>query len=340
MSAAVATSIIADRAGFAALEPEWWALWRRAATATPFQSPAWLLPWWDVFAPGDLHVAAVHRHGTLIALAPLYLERSRGRPPRLLPVGISISDYLDILLDPECREEAAAGLLAAMASSRAWEIWELADLAPHAEALQLSAPAGSEETRAASDTCPYLPLPERPEELAGILPRRKRRSLSMNRNRAERRGEVTFHSLADEPADSLLAELYRLHGRRWESRGEPGVLGDESVQRFHLLAVPRLAEAGLVRLHAIRIGGRTAAVYYGLSHGAHAYAYLTGLDPDFAHESPGTLLLAHVMEDAIAEGVREFHFLRGGEAYKYGWGALDRWNQMRVFNRRRADEAA
>ena len=26
------------------LLPEWWALWTRAERATPFQSPAWLLP--------------------------------------------------------------------------------------------------------------------------------------------------------------------------------------------------------------------------------------------------------------------------------------------------------
>jgi len=29
-----------------ALAPAWDDLWRRAPGATPFQSPAWLLPWW------------------------------------------------------------------------------------------------------------------------------------------------------------------------------------------------------------------------------------------------------------------------------------------------------
>ena len=31
------------------LREEWLALWRRSPTATPFQSPMWLLPWWRAF---------------------------------------------------------------------------------------------------------------------------------------------------------------------------------------------------------------------------------------------------------------------------------------------------
>ena len=37
--------------------------------------------------------------------------------------------------------------------------------------------------------------------------------------------------------------------------------------------------------------------------------------------SPGSLILAYTIEQAILEGVREFDFLRGTEAYKSDWGA-------------------
>jgi CelD/BcsL family acetyltransferase involved in cellulose biosynthesis len=336
MTSDTAMAIISDRREFAALETEWWALWRRVPSATPFQSPAWLLPWWEAFAPGELHVATVRRDQQLIGLAPFYLERSGGRQPRILPIGISISDYLDVLVDPG----AAASLSATMAGSSAWQSWELPELSHEAQALALPCPPGCEEALTSGETCPYIALPSEPGELVSTLPQRKRRSLSLDRNRTKRRGEVTFHSLADCPAEHLLNELFRLHGLRWESRNEPGVLADPRVQRFHRMAVPRLVAAGLARFYGIRIAGRVAAVYYGMRHGTHAYAYLNGLDPDFAYESPGTLLMAHAMREAVAEGAREFHFLRGGEAYKYGWGAVDRWNQRRVFTRREADAAA
>jgi CelD/BcsL family acetyltransferase involved in cellulose biosynthesis len=41
--------------------------------------------------------------------------------------------------------------------------------------------------------------------------------------------------------------------------------------------------------------------------------------------SAGTQIVAHAIEEAAREGATEFHFLRGGEAYKYAWG-VDRPN--------------
>src|SRR5688572_22586430 len=151
---AATASIISDAAGFAALEPEWWELWLRAPSATPFQSPAWLIPWWEAFSPGTLHCCALRRHGRLVALAPFYLENSAGAPPRLLPVGISLSDYLDVLIHPEDEAEAAAALTDAMTGGSAWESWELPELRPDAKALALPSPTGCEAALSAGETCP------------------------------------------------------------------------------------------------------------------------------------------------------------------------------------------
>ena len=66
-------------AHLAALQPQWWKLWRRAA-APPVLSPAWLLPWWQVFHPGELHSVAVCDGPRLVVLALLYCERGRLLP--------------------------------------------------------------------------------------------------------------------------------------------------------------------------------------------------------------------------------------------------------------------
>ena len=71
------------------------------------------------------------------------------------------------------------------------------------------------------------------------------------------------------------------------------------------------------------VAGRTAGVYYGLLHRRRAYAYLGGFDPDFAHESPGVVLIGHAIAEAADEGAEQFDFLRGREDYKYRWGAED-----------------
>lgn len=61
-----------------------------------------------------------------------------------------------------------------------------------------------------------------------------------------------------------------------------------------------------------------------------AYGYLSGFDPAYAFESPGTILLDHAIREAAREGCSEFNFLRGQEPYKYAWRAKDRWTSKRI----------
>jgi CelD/BcsL family acetyltransferase involved in cellulose biosynthesis len=86
----------------------------------------------------------------------------------------------------------------------------------------------------------------------------------------------------------------------------------------------RFAVRGWLRQYVLRIGGAAAAVNYGFSLRGRSYYYIGGFDPQFEPSSPGALLLQHVLSEAIAEGVAEFDLLRGGELYKYRWGAESR----------------
>jgi CelD/BcsL family acetyltransferase involved in cellulose biosynthesis len=61
-----------------------------------------------------------------------------------------------------------------------------------------------------------------------------------------------------------LDHLFRLHQLRWQSRGEPGVLGSHAVQGFQRQAVPRLEAAGLLRIYTLAIEDTVVAVYYTL----------------------------------------------------------------------------
>ncbi|RAI37620.1 GNAT family N-acetyltransferase [Rhodoplanes roseus] len=323
------TAVLHEREAVAALVPDWWELFGRSDRATPFQSPAWQLAWWDAFSPGLLRVAAVRSAGRLVGLAPFYREHGTDR---LLPIGISASDYLDVLVDPAV--PAAGDRIVAALADDAWTEWELTDLLPDAAALDLPVPAGCTEERSDAAPCPVIALPDAPDDLADRLPKRKRRSIGMDRNRARRRGDVRTIAARDGAEGlRLLAELIRMHQARWTARGEPGVFADERIETFHATALPQLLGAGLARLDAMTIDGTVAAVLYQLADERRRYAYLAGFDAAFAHESPGTLLLAEAMETAVRAGAREYHLLRGDEAYKFGWGAVVRHTRRRVFRR-------
>lgn len=304
------------------LLPEWWGLWQRAERATPFQSPGWLVPWWKSFHPGDVFSVALRRHGELIALAPLYLETGRhGR--RLLPIGISVSDSLDVLVDPAWREAVKPLLLGALSDHRgSWDSIHLEDLPDSAEALALDLPDASAASTSRQSPHPVLVL-------EGREPRTLRRVEKAWR-RARRHGGVRVVDATPDEVPGFTDELFRLHAAAWQARGEPGVLVGDAIRSFHRAAIPSLHAAGVARLSTLEIAGRTAAALYGFVHRGRASAYLSGYDPAFAFESPGALLLDAFIRQAAREGVREFDFLRGREGYKYDWGATDRWTVRRV----------
>jgi CelD/BcsL family acetyltransferase involved in cellulose biosynthesis len=325
------TECVRDIAGLAALRPEWQALWERCPAATPFQAPAWLLPWWRHLGGGELLAVAVRAGGRLVGLAPLFVYDEGGRR-RLLPLGIGISDCHDLLLDPAFEAAAAAALLAALAAERArWDVLEFEELRPESCALRLACPAGWTDAVAENGACPALALPEGGAGVRDAVPRAKFEAVKLARNRARRRGAATVETADADSVGDLLEALIRLHAARWEGRGEGGVLAAPRLQAFHREAAPALSAAGVLRLHALSIDGRIVGAYYGFLRRGRAYAYLTGFDPGFRFESPGTILFAHAIEEAMRAGARTFDFLRGREPYKYGWGAADRPNRRRSF---------
>jgi CelD/BcsL family acetyltransferase involved in cellulose biosynthesis len=138
--------------------------------------------------------------------------------------------------------------------------------------------------------------------------------------RAPRRHEHRAGASRDARSLDLLFELHR---KRWERRNLPGAFSTEEIRAFHRGAARGFFEAGVLRLWLLRLGDKVVAAYYGFQHRNTAYYYLSGFDPDESYVNPGTLVVGHAIASALGECARAFNFLRGREAYKYRWGALD-----------------
>lgn len=331
----ITTDVLTTSAQLEALRPEWTRLWR-AVRATPFQAPAWLIPWWRHFGEGTLHAIALRRGGALVGVVPLYV-RATPAERRMVLVGTGNTDHLDALLAPELADECGAAALAHLARyADDWDVCDLQQLAPGSPLLVAPLPARiAEETRADAPHA-VATLPLAPAALAGQLSPSLRRHLAYDRRRAARTGRVRFETADAARLPGLLDALFRLHGARWADRAEPGMLADEAVRAFHAEATAELLALGALRLHALRLDDRVAAVIYGFSDGRCEYYYLGGFDPAYKAISPGTLVIAYAMEQAIQSGARAFDFLRGQERYKYDWGATDRPSYRRLLRPVRA----
>ncbi len=294
------------------LEPEWLDLWERCPEATPFQHPAWLLPWCAHLAHAQPVAISLRRGGRLVGLALVDVRRERtGEVLRL--IGEGVSDHLDVLLDPSERGGTVEALAAALRSrcDRA----DLDQLRPSSPLLRWAG--------AAPCVCEIAPALHISPALDAV-PSGRLRELRYLQRRAARDAAARVETAAAPDLDGRLDSLFALHAARWRARGQDGVLAMPEVQRFHRDAAHRLLAAGLLRLYALELEGRTAAVFHGFAAHGRTHYYLSGFDPVFERFSPGTLVVGHAIEEAAREGAREFDFLRGREAYKYRWGARDR----------------
>jgi CelD/BcsL family acetyltransferase involved in cellulose biosynthesis/glycosyltransferase involved in cell wall biosynthesis len=316
-----------------ALRHDWATLWCECASTTPFQRPEWLLAWMRHLMIGGLHCAALRRRGRLVALLPL-TRSSNGGDPVVELAGSGVSDYLGALVRPDGTSWVADALSDMFASGIGGrDRVDLRQLQPGDPLLRCATrrPGTTSTISCEPDPCPVLDR--------GAVPRRIAALLRYYQRRAERRGRVSFEIATDRSLPEFIAELYRLHAARWTRRGSPGVLADAATRAFHAEAMPALLGAKLLSVHGMRIDNGLVAIAYCLRTAARVYYYLGGFDPEFAEVSPGTLVLAHAVEAAWRDGAVEFDFLRGREAYKYLWGAVDRRTFRRQLTPGRQDRS-
>jgi CelD/BcsL family acetyltransferase involved in cellulose biosynthesis len=208
-----------------------------------------------------------------------------------------------------------------------WDRCELTQLRPGSALLEHELPSGWTELRGEADCCVELFLPVDKRDLESVLPKRMLQNLRYYRRRAEKLGDIQIARAARSDVQSCFDNVVRLHGLRWEARGEPGVLASEAVRRAHRDALPDLLASGMLRLYTLTLRDEMIAAFYGFADprpGGRTYAYLSSFDPRFEDLSPGTLIIAHAVEEALREGAVRFDLLRGREPYKYLWGARDR----------------
>ena len=300
----------------------WDALHAGSRLRSPFLAWTWQREWVAVFGEGRrLEVRrVVDGTGRLVALLPL-VETAPGR--WLLAGGADISDYLDLIVLREREDEAWAALLGSRAADRAvWELHAVPAASPTVTAMPaLAAAAGLAVTASVEERCPILALPDSWDALLASLSGKHRHEISRKLRRFEReapQGRVTWES-TPEGIERRLEDFLELHRRSREGKAK---FMDARMERFFRRAIPALAVRGNARLAFLELPEGPIASFVTLEWDGTVGLYNSGFHPERAALSPGVVLLAHVIRDAIDRGRRRFDFLRGEERYKYEFGPV------------------
>jgi CelD/BcsL family acetyltransferase involved in cellulose biosynthesis len=318
---------LVDSVGVEAALAEWAELHAADPRATPFVSPGWARAWlrhWPTSARP--WVLLVRRRGQLVGVAPLVLGR-RGPLRVLSMLGKEPGDYWDLVSAPDDRDAVGAAVAVELVDRRReWDVGVLSCLVPGSPTASALAEGGLQVRARAVVPCPAIELPATWEEYLAGLPGERRRNLRRHLRRLDD-GEVELQEVVD---GAELAEMLRgwqqLRTRQWDERGR-GITGAHRGDAFRdfLLAVIHALPAGQALVWAFRVDGKLAGVYVNFADQRAFYWYLGGFDPAHAGLGLGKIAIATGIRRSIECGRERYDFTRGGEPYKYWYGASDRF---------------
>ena len=304
-------------------EASWNGLLERSASPVVFLTWQWQTNWWNAFGRGrQLRLLQVtDGDGQLAGLLPLYAEPGADSPLRIVG-GVDVSDYLDLLAVRGREEEVWTALLQhCAAEAEVWDLHCLRAATPSVALLETLAPTFGLSLRVRiEERCPALALPATWEEYLDRLSGKDRHELRRKLRRLWREFPGATVRFSADPAelDEAMRAFLVLHRR---SKVGKARFMDPPMEAFFQAVAADLARAGWLRLWFLELLGDPLAACLCLEYRGSVDLYNSGFDPDHGALSPGIVLLAHVVKDAIERGLSRFDFLRGEESYKYAFGA-------------------
>jgi len=280
----------------------------------------WLSAWWKAFGEGKSQlILQVTEHDQPVGYAALTLS-SRGRThwTKAEFMGVGPSDRCGIVAR-DGRADVHEAIWEHLRERDDWDVLELRDMRsggpteqnvrsmfPHAEKAGIMAPA--------------IALGGSYEEYIASLSSKMRSTLRRGWRRLQDEG-AEFRSLrtADD-AQEAVEWLGELNDQRWQSSS---CLQTSGMIDFIKDVSARLAGQGVV-FHALLVKNEPTAIAMGLEDRDRYLYYLTGFGPELERYSPGAVLLNRIIEECHQLGRSEVDMLRGAEAYKYRFNAVDR----------------
>ena len=318
------------------LSEQWNDLLAASTTHVPFLRCEYLAEWWATRGGGEwpddsqLAIITAHDGDLLVGIAPLFVAEHEEEKRLLLLGSIEISDYLDIICRAEDLERFCAGLLSfisemfvAPGAISKIDMYNIAEDSPTLEALETAAKGLDLDYKDHKlEHSPYIPLPADWETYLQGLDKKQRHEIRRKMRRAgegQEQAEVYITREASKLEDDMEDFLELME----QDEAKAEFLSP--MMREQMKATMRCAfEEDCLQLAFLLIGGQKSAAYVSFDFLDRIWVYNSGLDWRYSAYSPGWVLLAHLLQMAIEQGKQEFDFMRGDEAYKYKFGAIDR----------------
>ena len=305
--------------------------WEELLSAARFRNPFLTLLWNEIWLRhfGKSLPAGVilfrDSGGALLAAGAFSNPAGGGGQKALTLLGSTdVCDYRDIVIAPG-KEEEVFSALGRFFREGPWEHLELNGISEFSPTFQLLSPQmnllGFDVVQEAEEVALYLNLPQTWEAFLEKLSGKDRHELRRKIGRLER--EVAFEIRRVDGGPSRSADMEIFFDLHRKSRKDKAEFMTPEMEAYFRDIAARFQERCWLNLSFLKLAGKEVATFFSFDFAGTEYVYNSGYDPDFARFSPGIVLAAYCIRQAIEQGKAGFNFLRGREDYKYHLGGKE-----------------
>ena len=334
-----APEVLADPGAVEAIVPDWRELAAEAARS-PFESPDWLVPWYQHYAGGSRPRVLTWRvGGRLVGVAPLVASRTRQLATALTELhfwagfGPVLRGQVDVLSTDEQRSAVLGGLSGWLRDSpQHWDLLNALRLPAGSETPAALAEAGAEAgwrtvrlTGVVRSVTYVIDLPADPDGWARHLGPKARHNMRTEERRFGRAGGAFEQRTDPSVAVDAVDAVRRLMAARWGHR-ELGFGPDPAFEPFLVDAFGALLGAGAMWVDLARddSGIRACLVTFALNRRAVALVMGVSYDDDVRRMSLGKQLFDRSISEAVRRGCSTYDFLWAGGYKESFWHAEPR----------------
>lgn len=318
--------IVATRADFEALEPEWDTLAAQSAMAgQTFLSFNWHWHWVNhYFEPARDRFAILvgRRQGKAVTIWPLVLRRKLGLA-FVSFMGVPVSQYGGVLADrknPQLDADLAAGfdLIRRTLGADVLRLSKVRDDSPIAPLLARLGTA-----RENAQTAPYIALAGHADfaSLDQTYASKGRKNRRRKRRRLDEAGLVTFRHVQGTEAIAAAVRLAVARKRDWLAAC--GILTsavyEPSFEAFFIDAAAHPVRKAGVDVFEMLLDGAPMSTLVTVGDGVSRALHLSSYDPAAEHLSPGMLSFEPLLADSIGARLKAFDFMAPAAPYKLDW---------------------
>ena len=276
---------------------------------------------------------------------------------QLSPIGVTDAEYPGLLCLPEYEVEVVSCLANYLQQQDSWSILEMPNIPQANKRLSLllsNFDGASFKTKEQSldsyqnpldnvknNIIPYLTLPDSWElYLQDTLSANTRQKIRRFLRKIENSAEFRITNVNEENLERHIEIITGFWRASWE--GRKGVKDCNLILRGMALELRQLFEHNCLHLPVLWQQDKPLGAIANLVdvNKKTILFMVGGRDETFKKFPPGFVLHAYAIRDAIKNGFQTYDFLMGNEAYKYSFGAQERYIQTVTVERRNWKEQA